>query len=97
MNNHNNHNSEPRLDENPFNGVIQRALLYQQDVSTDTAWQRSVGSEYGAAIGHGTIWPERECEVHFAKQRRSQQMYTPASPQAIACKDMHHDEQEAIV
>ncbi|MEA1864190.1 MAG: hypothetical protein U9N46_03165 [Euryarchaeota archaeon] len=47
MNNHNHNNGEPRLDENPFDGVIKRALLHQQNVSADTARQRSVGSEYG--------------------------------------------------
>ena len=45
MNNHS--NSEPRLDENPFEYVIQRSLLYQQNVGADAARQRSVGSGCG--------------------------------------------------
>jgi len=64
MNNHN--NGEPRLDENPFDAIIQRALLHQQNVSVDTARQRSVGSEYRATIGHGTILPGQECEMRSA-------------------------------
>jgi len=69
MNNHN--NGEPRLDENPFDGIIRRALLHQQNGSADTAWQRSIGSEYGINSGHGSIWLGQECGVRSVKQRRS--------------------------
>ncbi|GEM_PF-6382149 len=59
MNNHN--NDEPQLDENPFDSIIQRALLHQQNGSADTARQRSVGSEYRVTLDHGTIRLRQEC------------------------------------
>ncbi|MCK4459989.1 MAG: hypothetical protein KAU52_09785, partial [Methanosarcinales archaeon] len=72
MNNHNNHNNgEPRLDENPFDGITQRALLHQQNVSADTARQRSVGSEYRVTTRARTIRLGQECEVRSAQQQRS--------------------------
>ncbi|PXF60692.1 MAG: hypothetical protein C4B59_08480 [Candidatus Methanogaster sp.] len=55
----NNHDNGPRLDENPFDGIIQRALLHQQNVSADTARQRSVGSGYRITIEHGPSGSDR--------------------------------------
>ena len=98
MNNHN--NGEPRLDENLFDGIIQRALLHQQNVSADTARQRSVSSEYRTLPEHGTIWLGQECEVRSVKKRRSREGVSKGicqhHPRQCACKDIHHDEQEAI-
>jgi len=97
MNNHN--NGEPRLYENPFDGIIRMALLHQQNVSADMARQRFVGSEYRVTLGHGTIWLGQEYEVRSAKQRRSRDGVSEDICQhhrmQCACKDMHHDEPEA--
>ena len=96
MNNHN--NGEPRLDETPFDGIIQRALLHQQNGSADMARQRSAGSEYQVTIEHGTIWLGQECEMRSAKQRRSRDGVSKGICQhhhrQCACRDVHHDEQE---
>nr|QNO41275.1 hypothetical protein BHHPIBDN_00005 [Methanosarcinales archaeon ANME-2c ERB4] len=95
MNNHNHHNDEPRLDENPFDDIIRRALLHQQNVSADTARQRSVGPEYRTTIGHGTIWLGQECEARSTKQRRSRDGVSKGICQhhhrQCACKDLRHD------
>jgi len=63
MNNHN--NGEPRLDENPFGGIIQRALLHQQNGGADATRQRSAGSEYRVTLDHGSIrlGPECGCDL----------------------------------
>jgi|LGVE01.1.fsa_nt_gb hypothetical protein len=63
MNNHN--NGEPRLDENPFDGSIQRALLHQQNGGANATRQRSIGSEYRVTLDHGTIrlGPECGCDL----------------------------------
>ena len=63
MNNHN--NGKPRLDENPFDGIIRRALLHQQNGSADATRQRSVGSEYRVTLDHGAIrlGPECGCDL----------------------------------
>jgi len=65
MNSHNHNHNEPRLDENPFDGIIQRALLHQQNGSADATRQRSVGSEYRVTLDHGTIrlGPEGGCDL----------------------------------
>jgi len=60
-NNHNNHNNgEPLLGESLFDGVIQRALLHQQNVSADTVQHRSAIPEYRVTIEHGSIWLGQE-------------------------------------
>jgi len=59
MNNHNNHNNgEPRLDENPFDGIIWRALLRQQNGSA------------GSLHEHGSIWLGQECAASTLSARR---------------------------
>ena len=99
MNNHNHNNGEPRLDENPFDGIIRRALLHRQDGSADTARQRSVGSEYRVTTRARTIWLGQECEMQSVKQRRSRDRVSKGICQhhhrQCACKDLHHDEPEA--
>jgi len=99
MNNHNHNNGEPRLDENPFDGIIRRALLHPQNVSADTAWPQSVGSEYRVTTRARTIWLGQECEMQSAKQRRSRDGVSKGIRQhhhrRCAGNDIHHDEQEA--
>ena len=60
MKNHNPHHNEPRPDERPFGYILKRALLYQQDESTDTARYRSASPEYQITIEHGSIWLGQE-------------------------------------
>ena len=60
MKNHNPHHNEPRPDERPFGYILKRALLYQQDESTDTAQHRSTIPEYQITIEHGSIWIGQE-------------------------------------
>ena len=97
MNNHN--NGEPRLDENPFDGIIQRALLHQQNVSADMARQRFVGSEYRVTVGHRTIrlGPECGCDLLSSDGvvTKSAKGICQHHPRQCACKDIHHNEQEA--
>ncbi len=82
MNNHN--NGEPRLDENPFDGIIQRALLHQQNVSADMARQRFVGSEYRVTVGHRTIrlGPECGCDLRSSDGvvTESAKIYASSTP-----------------
>lgn len=61
MNNHS--HDEPRQDENPFEFIVQRALLHQQNGSVDTTQQRSTSPKYRVTIEHGTIWLRQECEM----------------------------------
>ena len=46
MNNHNHHNNEPLYNEHPFEGLIERALLYREDEGIDTVQHRPAIPEY---------------------------------------------------
>ena len=47
MNNHNHHDhNEPLYDEHPFEGLIERALLYREDEGIDTVQHRPAIPEY---------------------------------------------------
>ena len=91
MNNHN--NGEPRLDENPFDGIIQRALLHRQNGRVDTARQRSAGSEYQATLsGTGLSGSDRNMRCDLRNSDGVSKGICQHHHMQCACKDMHHVE-----
>ena len=94
MNNHNHNNGEPRLDEIPAVDIINARKSYyigKMEVPIRCGSDPPVQST-GPLPEHGTIWLGQECKVRGAKQRRSQQRYMPASPQAMRLQRQHHAE-----
>ena len=71
MNNHDQHSHNEPPYKHPFEGLIERALLHQEDESIDTAQHRPAIPEYQITIEHGSIWLGQECV---------------ASPQAMCCQ-----------
>ena len=74
MNNHS--NSEPRLDENPFEYIIQRSLLHQQNVSADAARQRSVGPECGVTTQARDYLADRNVRCDLRNSAESAEVRT---------------------
>jgi len=53
-------NNEHWQDENPFEYILKRALLHQEDENIDTAQNMTI-PEYRITIAHGSIWLGQEC------------------------------------
>ena len=93
MNNHN--NGEPRLDENPFGGIIQRALLHQQmGVPMRRGSDPSVQST-GSLPEHGLSGSDRNVKCNLRNSDGVRKGICQHHHRQCACKDIRHDEPEA--